>query len=350
MRLTCRFELRAAAACLLALPVPVLAHHSQAEYDRSRTVEIQGEIVEVFWRNPHVLVKVAATENGRRTVWELEGSSVSSQLRRGLSGDMLQVGDSVRVAGYPSTSRQNHMMLNHLLLPSGVELLLRTTREPRFSGSQAVGTGSAAFDEAKVAEAQAQEAQGIFRVWTWGDAEPELWYFSGPERFPLTVSALAAVEEYDQYEDNPMMQCVPPGMPALIGNPYPVTFVQVDDDMIEMRLEEFDSVRTIHLNGGPEADVEPSPLGYSIGRWEDEDTLVVETTRIATPYFNRVGVPLSPDVELDERFTVNEAAGRLEYELVVTDPQIFTEPWVWRPYWEWVPGEEIRAYQCAVAR
>jgi hypothetical protein len=120
--------------------------------------------------------------------------------------------------------------------------------------------------------------------------------------------------------------------------------------MIEMRLEEFDSVRTIHLNGDPEADVEPSPLGYSIGRWEDEDTLVVETTRIATPYFNRVGVPLSPDVMLDERFTVNETARRLEYELVVTDPQTFTEPWVWRPYWEWVPGEEIRAYQCAVAR
>jgi hypothetical protein len=53
---------------------------------------------------------------------------------------------------------------------------------------------------------------------------------------------------------------------------------------------------------------------------------------------------------LDERFTVNETARRLEYELVVTDPQTFTEPWVWRPYWEWVPGEEIRAYQCAVAR
>ena len=40
------------------------AHHSSSEYDESQVVEVQGEVVDVFWRNPHVVVKVATEQNG----------------------------------------------------------------------------------------------------------------------------------------------------------------------------------------------------------------------------------------------------------------------------------------------
>jgi len=324
------------------------AHHSSSEYDESQVVEVQGEVVDVFWRNPHVVVKVATEQNGQQAVWELEGSSVSGLRRRGLSSEVLSVGDHVRVAGFPSTQQPLHMSLNHLLLPNGQELVIRYASGPRWNAREAFPGGERSFDPARVAAAR-EQAHGIFRVWTWGREEPGWWFFSDAERFPLTETALAGLQSYDEVRDNPVRKCIAPGMPATMGNPYPLRFVQVDPSTIEIREEEFDRVRTIHLNADPAADVEPSPLGYSVGHWENDRTLVIKTNRIDAPYFNRVGVRQSEAVEVDERFEVSVDGSRLDYNLVVIDPATLTEPWAWHAHWIWVPGEEVGKYECAVA-
>jgi len=57
---------------VLVLPVVAAAHHSANEFDQSKVVEIDGLIVDVFWRNPHVIIKVAADMGDPNTVWELE--------------------------------------------------------------------------------------------------------------------------------------------------------------------------------------------------------------------------------------------------------------------------------------
>ena len=332
-----------------AVSIPATAHHSSSEYDESQVVEVQGEVVEVFWRNPHVVVKVATEENGQEAVWELEGSSVSGLRRRGLSSDVLAVGDHVRVAGFPSTQQPQHMSLNHLMLPTGEELVIRYASGPRWTDREAFASGDRIFDPATVVAAR-KDAHGIFRVWTWGREEPGWWFFSDADRFPLTEAALAGLKGYNEVEDNPVRKCIAPGMPATMGNPYPLTFVQVDPNTIEIREEEFDRVRTIHLNAGSMADVEPSPLGYSVGHWEDDNTLVIKTNKINAEYFNRVGVKQSEAVEVDERFEVSEDGSRLDYNLVVTDPATLTEPWAWHAHWVWVPGEEVGRYECTVAQ
>ena len=56
------------------------------------------------------------------------------------------------------------------------------------------------------------------------------------------------------------------------ANPYPRDFVD-RGDAIPMRLEHYDTVRTIHLTAlPPDGETPASPLGYSVGRW-DNDTL-----------------------------------------------------------------------------
>jgi hypothetical protein len=331
---------------LFALPVVASAHHSANEFDQTTVVEVEGKIVDVFWRNPHVIIKVATVEDGEEVVWALEGASVSNQRRRGMNKDMLTSGASVRAAGYASTRQLNHMLLSNLLLPDGAELLLRRASAPRWANSS-FGRTELAMDAAKVSAAEAT-AEGIFRVWTWGRATRGWWFFGGPENFPLTEKGLATLDGYNEYEDNPVLKCIPPGMAATMGNPYPIEFVQVGDN-IEYHSEEFDRVRTIHLNADPDADVDPSPLGYSVGHWEDENTLVIKTTKINAPYFNRVGVRQSEDVEVDERFSFDGAANRLHYELSIVDPQTLTEPYEFGGHWNWAPGEEVGRYECAVA-
>jgi hypothetical protein len=336
---------RILAGLLLAWPLAVFAHHSATEFDQSNVVEIDGLIVDVFWRNPHVVLKVAASTDDPNDVWELEGASVSSLSRRGLTRDMLQKGDFVRAAGYASTRQGSLLLLSNLLLPNGKELLVRGNSVPRFDAT-AERRGAPVFAAERVAAAEAA-ADGIFRVWTWGRAEPGWWFFGGPERFPLTETALASLENYDEYRDNPVLKCIPPGMPATMGNPYPMTFVKAGDD-IEYRSEEFDIVRTIHMNAVPDAVVAPSPLGYSIGEWQGRNVLVVETTKINAPYFNRVGVRQSENVVVRERFTLADEGHRLDYDITVTDAETLAEPWVWGAHWNWVPGEQVGTYECAV--
>ncbi len=95
---------------------------------------------------------------------------------------------------------------------------------------------------------------------------------------------------------------------------------------IELRLEEYDTRRLIHLSRAAHpASQEKSPNGFSIGRWEGK-TLIVETTRISARYLNNTGVPLGPQTRLVERFTPREDGTRLEYSVEVTDAEVLTRP------------------------
>jgi hypothetical protein len=63
-------------------------------------------------------------------------------------------------------------------------------------------------------------------------------------------------------------------------------------------------------------DDEPhSRLGYSIGEWEDESTLVVYTARINWPYFDGDGTRQSEQVEAVERFSLSDDGRELTYHL-----------------------------------
>jgi hypothetical protein len=321
--------------------LPAAAHHSMAEFDRSSVTELEGEVVAVAWRNPHILLDVETTDAaGAAFVWNLEGSAVSAQRRHGVEGGLVEVGDRVRVAGWPSTRRVNHMLVNHVLLPDGVELLVGAVRAPRWSVTS-VGNESLVIDPDKAAVA---EGRGLFRVWTRGTPA---WYFAGGASYRLTPQAESAQAGYDDLRDNPLRRCTPPGMPALIGNPYPMELVARGRN-VELRFEEFDVVRTLHVDDAVDpATVAPSPLGYSVAHWEGE-TLVARTTRIDWPYFNRVGAPQSQDVVVDERFTAVDGGNRLDYVMTVTDPATLVEPFVWEAYWIWEPGEEVGRYDCTI--
>ncbi|NNC64061.1 MAG: hypothetical protein HKN84_04695, partial [Gammaproteobacteria bacterium] len=108
----CRLPVSAHAVIALTLVATpsAFAHHSGIEYDQSTLVELEGIARTVHWRNPHILIELATTEeNGQEVVWQLEGAALSNQRRRGVMEGMLQEGDQVRVAGYASTRRPAHM-------------------------------------------------------------------------------------------------------------------------------------------------------------------------------------------------------------------------------------------------
>lgn len=345
MRVTAEIFFRLAMGALVAFPFSASAHHSMSEFEpRDEMIEIEGVVSRLSWRNPHIMIEVTNTNaDGVEETWTLEAGAVSGQRRKGLTGDEIAVGDAVRIAGFPSYRRDNFMKGMHLLLlEENVELLISATRNPRWS-TDTLGSDRNVFDPELVSSAS---GNGIYRIWSQGG--PNAWFFAGRRQgnYELTESAAAVAAEWDDITDNPVMECIGPGMPALMGNPYPLEITQAGDN-IEMRFEEFDMLRVIHM-GADVADPETVPLsklGYSIGRWEEE-TLVVDTSRINWHYFDRSGAPQTPEVTINERFTVAEDGNRMETIMTVDAPGTLVEPFLVTLSYEWKPGDAVNPYEC----
>ena len=132
-----------------------------------------------------------------------------------------------------------------------------------------------------------------------------------------------------------------------MDQPYPMEVVD-EGSRILLRIEEYDTLRTIHMERKDvSANERPSLLGYSVGRW-DGPTLVVTTTHLAYPWTDQLGVAQSEESVTVERFTPTDDGSRLRYELTVTDPVNFTEPVIVDKEFLYLPGLEVAPYDCAV--
>ncbi len=331
----------------LFLPFTVFGHHSFATtFNPTVIAELEGEITEVRWRNPHVSFTLKTVDgSGVETLWSIESHSLSIMRRMDLATAFIHVGDEVSVAGNPARrSDVNAMFAQNILLPSGEEWVFRVGDGPsvlRWSDRR-LGTTDTWF--ATEGETSAAE-KGIFRVWSTSFSSRRGGF--GRESYPLTDAARAILAEFDPIEDAPLANCAPKGMPYIMSQPYPIEFVEQDDTIL-LRIEEYDLVRVIHMTSAAPADEQPpSLLGYSVGRWED-DTLVVETTSVNYPYFNESGIPQSGGGEYIERINAAEDGSRLEYEITITDPATFTEPLVFEKSWVWLSNVTVEPYDCVV--
>jgi len=335
---------------LCFLPIAVLGHHGiGGRFDTSSIAELGGEVTRVLWRNPHVGLTIRTTnESGDAESWEIEAGPASTLQRMGLSRDIVTIGDKIRIAGHPPTRDVAEMFALNLLDDNKQEVLLTVNSKPRWS-DQTLGS----VDYWLASEGDKSEPTlGIFRTWsTVGipgsyplfpeNGDPNLVY----ERYPLTDRALSALKTFNPAEDNPIEGCVPKGMPIIMEQPYPMEIVDQGDTIL-LRLEEFDTVRTIHMNAeSSRARQGGSPLGLSVGSW-DESTLVVTTTAISWPYFNQMGIPQTEGTRIVEHFTPTADGSRLNYQASVTEPVSFTEPIVLEKFWLWLPEAKVTPFNC----
>jgi hypothetical protein len=325
-----------ACAMGLALALPALAHHSSAAvYDRDTITETEGEIIEVSWSNPHVRFKVRGAQAGSRAkVWDIESNSVSVVSRFGLTENLVDVGQHVKLAGNGGRQRDDVLWVTNMLLPDGQEILFGTGIAPRWS-ERTVGR------DIRSAVAPDEQKLGLFRVWTNVTPPPAFW----KQSYPLTPAAAAKRAEFRPVIDDPTRDCTPKGMPYIMEQPYPMELAKDGADIL-LRMEEYDAVRRFAMAGPPDAAKRNAPsLGVSVGRW-DGGTLVVATTDIDYPHFDGRGIPLGRGARIEERFTLNADGSRLLYTMKVTDPATFTETVTLEKQWEWRPGEQVRPYDC----
>ena len=128
---------------------------------------------------------------------------------------------------------------------------------------------------------------------------------------------------------------------------FPRKFVQTPG-LIVILYEASSGVRQIFTDGRPlpaPGDPQPWYYGYSSGKW-DGDTLVVETNNLRDDgWLDIIGTPLSDQARLTERFRrVN--VGRMEIDITVNDPKIYTKPWTVRHVQDLMLDTDIFEFIC----
>ncbi|HEY5623190.1 MAG TPA: DUF6152 family protein [Gammaproteobacteria bacterium] len=338
------------AIVLVAMPLSASAHHSIAAfYDYDSPTEIEGTVTSVDWVNPHIRFTVStATPNGDSEEWAMESGSMNMLARQGIERGTIEVGDVVTVAGYPSRHGLNEMIAGYVTAPGGEAVVLwsglfgglATSAPPRRTQLRSSGDAARAV----------ATASGIYRVWTVGEPySRDTTDEGGQMEVPYRPEALAARSAYDPLTDDTALLCIQQGMPGIMDNPFPMEIVDRGDS-IEIRLEEWDVVRIVHVNRDHVDGTQPATAhGYSTGQWEDGD-LVVSTSDIDWPFFDDIGTPLGDDIHIVERFSLSDDETRLDYEITVDDPATFAAPFTLDGYWVWAPGEEIKPYNCNLRR
>ena len=92
-------------ALALATPLIAVAHHGWSEYDQQTTLKLTGTIEEAGYEHPHGHIKLKTADK----TWNAVLAPPSRMDARGLSKEMLKVGGTATVEGYPSRVKPEEM-------------------------------------------------------------------------------------------------------------------------------------------------------------------------------------------------------------------------------------------------
>jgi hypothetical protein len=127
----------------------------------------------------------------------------------------------------------------------------------------------------------------------------------------------------------PRESCYPGGVPGfLVYNlVFPNRFLQTAKQVTIIN-PGGPELRRVYLNVPHSARVTPSWYGESVGRYEGNDTMLVDTVGISTKAFvDNYRTPHSDRLHVVERFKLTGGEQMLDVLITVDDPGAFTTPW-----------------------
>jgi len=123
---TCWLTFIASMVILVAILVPVWAHHGNAAYDDKNPITIKGTVTEFAWTNPHVQIYLDVKDGkGNVAHWSVETYSPGKLIRAGWTKDAVKPGDVVSINLIPAKNGAPVGFLHKLTLPNGKVLALQ---------------------------------------------------------------------------------------------------------------------------------------------------------------------------------------------------------------------------------
>ena len=319
-----------------ALASSAVAHHGPGRFDFSAPVVIEGMIVEVDWRNPHVYLTIETRgPNGELLERDLEAANISTLRTLGLEREMLPPGAAVTVRAFPGRGAGRLMGGATITLSDGRVYALtngRADAAPLPAGPPAEGLAGR-WAPVPGGQRALAEASRTFPLSEAGRAS------RGAPPIPTPTEAVSVCQTEAPF-------AAP--IEALAVGSFLRT-IDIDNEKTVLRYDGFwgrPVERVVHLDQTEHlADAALSAHGHSIGRWEGA-TLVIDTVAFAPMPAQGIWPEGSSALHITERLTLTEDRRRLRYEITREDPEIFTEPVTFSTEWDHRPDLEHSAEAC----
>ena len=182
------------------------------------------------------------------------------------------------------------------------------------------------------------------------------------QQAPLTseYQALFEAGEADQAAggqgNDPTYTCIPDGMPRAMNVIFPMEII-IEPKTTYILIEYLSMNRRIYTDGREfPKEFERSFMGYSIGRWVDEDgdgrydSLQVETRLLKGPRtFDASGIPMHKDNQtiVRERFYSDKGNSNVLHDEITTIDHALTRPWVVTKNYRKIPNPIYVEFVCA---
>jgi len=162
------------------------------------------------------------------------------------------------------------------------------------------------------------------------------------------AAAVQAQRESREHVDDPYGYCMPPGVPRIdysggafkiLQTPRETAFLY--ETLVGMLFRQvFTDGRTLPTSS------EPSWLGYSVGRWEN-DVFIVDTNGLRDGGWldTKKGRPHSDALHVTERFRRTDF-GHMELAITIDDPKAYRKPWTARTTLSLLPDTELLEAFC----
>jgi hypothetical protein len=112
-----------AAFALIAVSLPLFAHHGYAAYDTDRKVTLKGTVTRWIWSNPHCLLQLDVTdESGHVVHWTAETENPTAMSRVGWTDKSLKPGDQITLTALPVKSGNPVGRIIDVVLANGEKL------------------------------------------------------------------------------------------------------------------------------------------------------------------------------------------------------------------------------------
>ena len=298
------------------------AHHAfVTEFIPDEEGEVEGQVTEVIWANPHIRYGVEVRmPDGSTEEWFLQPpGNLPTYRRENWSEDTVQVGDFVRATGNLGRDGMKRLYATCIHLESG-----RRLGRCVAAGSVREIIADPDVDYTVIPNKYEVDISGYwmnrynFRP-TVDDFEPKPMPFTPESR---------AIYESRQFGDDHVLRCLAPGLPRIFGSPYSMEVLDGGTHYFMLFLQN-NSPRWVWMDGRAAAQDHPlTSMGFSTGRWEDR-ILVIETTHLEPGWLDGSGYPMSggDGTRIVERWTVADDGLTMDRVMTIHD-DLYTEPLV----------------------
>lgn len=100
-----------ALAAALLVAHPTSAHHGWGSYDAGQTLELTGTVRQIHFDNPHGMMRLEVSGK----TWVVVLAPPARMRARGLTPEMVAVGKSVSVVGYPHRNDETEMRAERVI-------------------------------------------------------------------------------------------------------------------------------------------------------------------------------------------------------------------------------------------